>query len=87
MPVQVPNKSASLPSKIDIEEVFASKGRTKILRLLIHKKEMSISSIVEQGNLNHLNVQCHLEALGALGFVREKRYGRIRIFRLMVEAL
>ncbi len=71
--------------KLDIEEVFASRGRTRVLNLLIHNIEMSISSIAQQGGLNHRNVQVHLEVLIKLGLVQEKKFGRIRIFRLRAE--
>ncbi len=66
--------------KLDIEEVFASKGRTKILHMLIQQGEMSISAIVQQGKLNHDNVQGHLQELVRLGLVLPKVFGRIKIF-------
>ncbi len=72
------------PTKLDIEEVLASKGRTKILHLLIQRGEMSISAIVQEGKLNHYNAAGHLRALARLGLVIPKVFGRIKIFAFNV---
>ncbi|GAB4305847.1 MAG: hypothetical protein Kow0069_02120 [Promethearchaeota archaeon] len=76
--------TAELPS---IEEVFSSKGRSKIIKLLVLNGEMNISDIVKKTRLNHQGVLRHLEFLCKHHIVQEKRFGRIRIFRLRVENL
>ncbi len=72
---------------LNIEDVFASLGRTKVIWLLVHaaNNEMNISEIVRKSKLNHQNVEGHLKRLVALGLVQDKPFGRIRIFRLRVE--
>ncbi len=70
---------------LNIEEVFASKGRTKILHLLAICGEMNISEIVKKTSLNHLNVKNHLKMLVKLNFIQEKSFGRIKIYRFKIE--
>jgi len=70
---------------LNIEDIFASKGRTKILHLLAIRGEMNISEIVKKTNLNHLNVKNHLKILVKLNFIQEKEFGRIRIYRFKIE--
>jgi len=64
-----------------LEEVFSSRGRVKVLRVLTQLKELNISEIARRTNLSHTAVERHLEKLKQLGLVTEKRFGRIRIFR------
>jgi DNA-binding transcriptional ArsR family regulator len=65
-----------------IEEVFSSKGRVRILRILAKMGELNISEIVRRTELNHLSAERHLTFLKDAGLIVEKRYGRIRIFEL-----
>ena len=74
------------PEKINIEEIFASIGRTTVLHALIQNVEMNISAISKWTGLNYANTLKHLTALEKVGFVEEKTFGRrIRIFRLREE--
>ncbi len=70
---------------LNIEDVFASRGRTKILHLLAICGEMNISEIVKKTSLNHLNVKNHLKILVQLNFIQEKEFGRIKIYRFKIE--
>jgi len=72
-------------SILKIEDVFASKGRIKILHLLANLGEMNISEIVKKTNLNHLNVKNHLKKLIELNLIQEKEFGRIKIYRFKIE--
>ncbi len=72
---------------LSIEEIFASKGRSKIIKLLALTDEMNISDIVKKTRLNHQGVMRHLEFLESHNVVQEKKFGRIRIFRLKTENL
>jgi DNA-binding transcriptional ArsR family regulator len=65
-----------------LEEVLGTAGRVKVLFLLISQEEMNISQIVRLSGLEHSSVQKHLRSLCEQHLVREKRYGRIRIFAL-----
>ncbi|RLE51309.1 MAG: ArsR family transcriptional regulator [Candidatus Methanomethylicota archaeon] len=68
-------------SKIIVEEIFSSKGRVKILRILASIGELNISEIARRANLSYASVQQHLEKLKECNLVIEKRFGRIRIFK------
>ncbi|MDH5664123.1 MAG: winged helix-turn-helix domain-containing protein [Candidatus Bathyarchaeota archaeon] len=64
-----------------IEEVFSSKGRVKILRILAEMGELNISAIARRAGLNYATTNQHLLVLENHGLIRHKRFGRIRIFR------
>ena len=64
-----------------IEEVFSSKGRVKILRILSEIGELNISEIARRAGLNYTTTNQHLELLENNKLVRHKTFGRIRIFR------
>ncbi len=67
---------------LKLEEVLGTAGRVKVLLLLIDQEEMNISQIVRLSGLQHSSVQKHPGFLCEQHLVREKRYGRIRIFAL-----
>ena len=79
----------NLDFKIDVpfENLFASKGRTKIIKILAIKNEASITSIVKDSKLNHSNVKSHLKYLLNIGLIQEKRFGRIKIYRYRNELI
>ncbi len=64
-----------------IEDIFSSKGRVRILRILVEIEELNISEIARRAGLNYTTTNQHLQALENAGLVRHKRFGRIRIFR------
>ena len=66
---------------MSIEEVFSSKGRVKILRILAEIGELNISEIARRAGLNYATTNQHLLVLKNHGLIRHKRFGRIRIFR------
>ena len=79
---------AIIPSEIvNIEDIFSSKGRTKIIKLLALRNELNISKIVDLTGLNHLSVKTHLFFFKEINFVQEKKFGRIRIYRFKTENL
>lgn len=69
------------------EDIFSSKGRCKIIKLLVVHNELNISKIVRETGLNHQCVEKHLKILIAAGLLQEKNFGRIRIFRYKSENL
>lgn len=71
--------------KLRIENIFSSRGRVKIIKLLAKEEELNISEIVKKVRLNHSTVVQHLEYLCKVGIVQEKTFGRIRIYRLKSE--
>jgi DNA-binding transcriptional ArsR family regulator len=64
-----------------IEDVFSSKGRMKILRILAEIRELNISEIARRAGLNYATTNQHLQVLESHRLVRHKTFGRIRIFR------
>ncbi|NIP66826.1 ArsR family transcriptional regulator [Candidatus Bathyarchaeota archaeon] len=64
-----------------IEEVFSSRGRVRILRVLAEMGELNISALARRAKLNYSTANEHLGVLEQAGLVRHKRFGRIRIFR------
>jgi DNA-binding transcriptional ArsR family regulator len=65
-----------------VEEIFSSKGRVKILRLLVEIGELNISEIAKRAGLNYATANQHLNILEKAGLVLHKSFGRIRIYRL-----
>jgi DNA-binding transcriptional ArsR family regulator len=66
---------------VAIEDVFSSKGRVKILRILSEIGELNISEIARRAGLNYATTNQHLDLLENNKLVRHKTFGRIRIFR------
>ncbi len=66
---------------MSIEEVFSSKGRVKILRILAEIGELNISEIARRAGLNYATTNQHLQILENFGLIKHKKFGRIRIFR------
>jgi len=74
-------------SRVDAEEVLGSRGRVRVLVVLAGSGELNISEVSRRTGLNYTSVERHLARLSELGLVGEKRYGKIRIFRVLFEAL
>jgi predicted transcriptional regulator len=66
---------------MSIEDVFSSRGRVKIMRILVEIGELNISEIARRAGLNYATTNQHLEALENYGLIQHKKFGRIRIFR------
>jgi DNA-binding transcriptional ArsR family regulator len=64
-----------------IEEIFSSKGRVRILRILSEIGELNISEIARRAGLNYATTNQHLLVLESYNLVLHKTFGRIRIFR------
>ena len=67
---------------MSIEDIFSSRGRVRILRILAEIGELNISEIARRAGLNYPTTNQHLQALENAGIVQHKKFGRIRIFRL-----
>lgn len=79
--------NAEIPQRIDIEDLFSSRGRIKILKELAASNELNISELCRRVNLNHSSTKAHLEVLLKSGLIEEKIFGRIKIYRYRVEDL
>jgi DNA-binding transcriptional ArsR family regulator len=72
---------------VPVEEILSSKGRIRIIRMLLKNGELNVSKIVRLSRLNHNSVVHHLDLLKRAGLVHEKDFGRIRIYRIRNENL
>jgi len=61
---------------------MSSYGRTKVLTIMLETGELNISEIIRRSRLSHSAVERHLEFLKESGILTEKRFNRIRIFRV-----
>jgi len=75
------NTNTKVQTKLALEDVFSSRGRVRILKLLAELGELNISAISRSINLNHSAVKGHLKFLTDVGLIKEKRFGRILIYQ------
>jgi len=66
---------------MDVEEVFSSKPRMKILRIVARLGALNVSDIARRINLNFSTTNQHLKLLESEGVLQQKVYGRIRMYR------
>ena len=70
-----------------VEEILGSRGRIRVLQVLTESGELNISEVSRRTGLNYTSVQRHLMKLKELGLLKEKRYGKIRIFEIQFRSL
>ena len=66
---------------MDVEQVFSSKPRMKILKLIARLGTLNVSDIARRIGLNYSATNAHLKLLEAEGVLRQTVYGRIRMYR------
>ena len=74
-------------SRTKAEELLGSRGRIRTLQILAESGELNISEVSRRTGLNYTSVERHLVKLAKLGLVKEKRYGKIRIFQTLFQTL
>jgi DNA-binding transcriptional ArsR family regulator len=67
---------------MNVEDVFSSRLRMKILRILVQVGELNGSEIARRLNVNYITTSKHLKALEDEGVLVHKAFGRIRLYRL-----
>jgi DNA-binding transcriptional ArsR family regulator len=67
---------------LEVEDLFSSHGRVKVISVIMESNELNISEIARRSGVSHSSVELHLEFLARAGLVTEKRFNRIRIFRV-----
>lgn len=65
--------------------MLSSRGRVRVLRVLLSAGELNISELVKRARLNHTAVDIHVEALKQVGLLEEKHFGRVRILKARLE--
>jgi len=66
---------------LEVEEVFSSRPRMKILKLLSRLGALNVSDIAKRIGLNYSATNEHLRLLEAEGILVQRVYGRIRMYR------
>lgn len=74
-------------AEIDAEELMGSRGRIRVLKVLAESGELNISEVGRRTGMNYTSVERHLEALREMGLLREKRYGKIRIYEALFRTI
>lgn len=74
-------------TEIDIEKLMGSRGRIRVLRVLAESGELNISEVGRRTGMNYTSVERHLKALKGMSLLREKRYGKIRIFEALFRTI
>jgi DNA-binding transcriptional ArsR family regulator len=67
---------------MNVEDVFSSRLRMKILRILVQVGELNGSEIARRLNVNYVTTSKHLKALEDEDILVHKTFGRIRLYRL-----
>jgi len=67
---------------MNVEDVFSSKLRIKILKILMQVGELNVSEIARRLSVNYNTTSKHLKVLEDEGILQHKVFGRIRLYRL-----
>jgi DNA-binding transcriptional ArsR family regulator len=66
---------------LELEEVFSSKPRVKILKLIYQLGSLNVSDVARRLKLNYASTSGHLKVLESEGILKEHTYGRVRMYR------
>jgi len=66
---------------MELEEVFSSKPRMKILKLINKLSQLNVSDIARRIKMNYALTDRHLKLLESEGILQQRVYGRIRLYR------
>lgn len=66
---------------MQLEEVFSSKPRMKILKLIARLGELNVSDVARRIGVNFTTTSRHLRLLEEEGILTQRTYGRIRMYR------
>lgn len=66
---------------MELEEVFSSKPRMKILKLIYALGSLNVSDVARRIKMNYASTASHLKILETEGILQERKYGRIRMYR------
>ena len=65
---------------VEFEEVFSSKPRMKILKILNALGQLNVSDIARRIKINYTTTDEHLRLLESEGILKQYLYGRIRLY-------
>lgn len=66
---------------MEFEEVFSSKPRMKILKIISRLGTLNVSDIARRIKLNYSTTNQHLKLLESEEILQQRIYGRIRMYR------
>ena len=66
---------------MELEDVFSSKPRMKILKLVARLGELNVSDVARRIGVNFTTTSRHLRVLQEEGILQQRTYGRIRMYR------
>jgi len=67
---------------MNVEDVFSSRLRMKIFKILMQVGELNVSEIARRLRVNYKTTDKHLKVLEDEGMIKHKVFGRIRLYRL-----
>jgi DNA-binding transcriptional ArsR family regulator len=67
---------------MNVEDVFSSRLRIEILKILFNVGELNVSEIARRLRINYVSANRHLKILEDEGILRRKMFGRIRLYRV-----
>ncbi len=66
---------------MDLEDIFSSKSRVKILKLVYTLGSLNVSEIARRIKMNYASTAQHLKVLEAEGILQVYVYGRVKMYR------
>jgi len=66
---------------VEIEEVFSSKPRMRILKLIYNLQQLNVSKIASKIKMNYSATAEHLKILENEGILEVRVYGRVHMYR------
>ena len=66
---------------MELEDVFSSKSRMKILKLIYKLGQLNVSDVGRRLKLNYASTSEHLKVLESEDILQERTYGRVRMYR------
>jgi DNA-binding transcriptional ArsR family regulator len=67
---------------MNIEDVFSSRLRIEILKMLFNVGELNVSEIARRLRINYVSANKHLKILEDEGILLRKMFGRVRLYRV-----
>jgi predicted transcriptional regulator len=72
---------------MNVEDVFSSRLRMKIVKILARMGELNVSDIARRLGVNYETTNKHLRVLEDEGILQHKEFGRIRLYRINERSL
>lgn len=63
-------------------ETFSSKGKVRVLRVLVRHGALNINRICKLTGLHHRLVKSHLDSLVSTGVIVEEKLGKLRVYKI-----